>query len=77
MGALTSPTLGAITGAGLLGARGAKAGYDWIGRQADLSRNASLARIISRNDPETIAQLATAMQRVSQRNKLGNLLAPP
>src|SRR5580693_588408 len=71
--ALTSPSVGALVGGGLLAARGAKAGYDWIGRQADLSRNASVAQIISRNDPETIAKLATAMQRVSKRNKLGNL----
>lgn len=72
-----SPTIGAIAGSGLLGARAVKTGYDWIGHQRDLARNASLAQLISRNDPETIAKLATAMQRVGSRNKLSNLLAPP
>ena len=78
MGALTTnPTIGALTGMGLLGLRSAKTGYDYIGRQMDLSRNASLAHLISRNDPETISQLASAMSRIEKRNKLRNLIAPP
>ncbi len=76
-GALTSPSIGALVGGGMLGARGVKAGYDWIGRQMDLSRNASLAQLISRNDPQTIATLTAALNRSNRRNKLNNLLAPP
>ena len=76
-GALTSPTLGAITGGSLLALRGAKSGYDWIGRQSDLARNARMSDIMTRNDPQTIAKLTAAMDRVSRRNKLSNLLAPP
>lgn len=76
-GALTNPTLGAMTGMGLLGIRGAKSGYDWLARRGEISRNNSLADILTRNDPETLAMLSTAAQRVRQRNKLGHLLAPP
>lgn len=76
-GALTNPTLGAIAGGSLLAARGAKSGYDWLARRGEVSRNNSIADLLTRNDPETIAMLSTAAQRVRQRNKLGHLLAPP
>lgn len=77
-GALSSnPTLGAIAGGSLLAARGAKSGYDWLARRGEVSRNQSIADLITRNDPEAIRALSIAAQRVSQRNKLGNLLAPP
>lgn len=76
-GALTNPTLGAMTGGALLAARGAKSGYDWLARRGEISRNNSLADILTRNDPETLAMLSTAAQRVRQRNKFSHLLAPP
>jgi hypothetical protein len=77
IGALTNPTLGTLAGGTLLAARGAKSGYDWLGRQGDISRNKSIAGILSRNDPETIARLMEARERISRRNKLQNLIAPP
>lgn len=77
-GALShSPELGVIAGAGLLAARGAKSGYDWLARRGEVSRNNSLADLLTRNDPESRALLSAAAQRVRQRNKLSNLLAPP
>lgn len=77
-GALSgNPTLGAIAGGTLLGARSAKAGYDWLARRGDVRRNNAIADIITRNDPETRALLSVAAQRVGQRNKLQNLIAPP
>ncbi len=72
-----SPTLGAMAAGGLLGARGAKSMYDWMARRGEISRNTSIADILSRNDPETLALLSVAAQRVGQRNKLHNLIAPP
>ncbi len=77
MGALTNPTVGALVGGGMIGARAAKAGFDWIGQKGDIARNTSLAQIISRNDPETISKLTAAMDRLNRRNKLHNLIAPP
>lgn len=76
-GLTSSPTIGGLVGTGLMGIRGAKSGYDWLARRGEISRNTSLADILTRNDPETIAMLATAAQRLHQRNKLGHLLAPP
>lgn len=77
-GALTTnPTLGAIAGGSLLAVRGAKSGYDWLARRGEISRNNSLANILTRNDPETLAILSTAAQRLRQRNKFDHLLAPP
>lgn len=77
-GALSSsPTLGAIAGGGLLAARGAKSGYDWLARRGEVNRNNSIADLLTRNDPQTMALLSIAAQRVGQRNKLQNLLAPP
>lgn len=77
-GALSgNPTLGAIAGGSLLAARGAKSGYDWLARRGEVNRNNSLADLLTRNDPEALQALSVAAQRVSQRNKLRNLLAPP
>lgn len=77
-GALSgNPTLGAIAGGSLLAARGAKSGYDWIARRGEVSRNNSIADLLTRNDPEALAALTTAAQRIQRRNKLGHLLAPP
>lgn len=76
-GATGSPTVGGIVGTSLLGVRGAKSMYDWLARRGEVSRNTSIADILSRNDPETLSMLSTAAQRVSQRNKLSNLIAPP
>lgn len=77
-GALSgNPTLGAIAGGSLLAARGAKSGYDWLARRSEVNRNNSLADLLTRNDPEALQALSVAAQRVSQRNKLGHLLAPP
>ncbi len=76
-GAVTNPTLGAITGGSLLAARGAKSGYDWLARQGEIARNAHMGNLVTRNDPEAIRRLTAAMDRVNRRNKLGNLLAPP
>lgn len=77
-GALSgNPTLGAIAGGSLAAARGAKSGYDWLARRGEISRNNSIADLITRNDPQTMALLSIAAQRVGQRNKLSNLLAPP
>jgi hypothetical protein len=76
-GMLTNSTIGTAVGASLLGARGVKAGYDFVRNRADLSRNASIGNIVTRNDPENIASLVRAMDRVNHRNKLHNLLAPP
>lgn len=77
-GALShSPELGVLAGGGLLGARAAKSGYDWLARRGEVSHNTSLADLITRNDPETIALLSAAADRAHRRNKLGNLLAPP
>lgn len=77
-GALSgNATLGAIAGGSLLAARGAKSGYDWLARRGEVNRNNSLADLITRNDPETLQALSVAAQRVGQRNKLRNLLAPP
>lgn len=77
-GALSgNPTLGAIAGGSLLAARGAKSGYDWLARRGEVSRNNSIADLLTRNDPEALAALSVAAQRIGRRNKLSNLLAPP
>lgn len=77
-GALTSnPTLGAIIGGSMIGARGAKSGYDWMARRGEVNRNNALAELLSTNTPETRAMLSVAAQRISQRNKLKNLVVPP
>lgn len=73
----SSPTVGGIVGGSVLAARGAKSGYDWLARRNEIKMNNALADIMTRNDPETRALLSVAAQRVSQRNKLGHLLAPP
>lgn len=76
-GLTSSPTVGGLVGTGLMGIRGAKSGYDWLARRGEILRNNSLADILTRNDPETLAMLSTAAQRIRQRNKFGHLLAPP
>ncbi len=76
-GLSSSPSLGVGVGATVLGARGAKSAYDWLARRGEVNRNNALADIMTRNDPETRALLSVAAQRIGQRNKLGNLLAPP
>ncbi len=79
-GAMINPTVGAMVGGGMLGLSGVKSTVQYVGHRMDLARNASLAQLISRNDPQTIDQLAAAMTRIQSRNrsnKLGNLLAPP
>lgn len=76
-GALTSPTVGALVGGTMLGARGAKSMYDWMARNAEIKRNASIADIITSNNPEIRSMLLSAAQKAGQRNKLQNLIAPP
>lgn len=73
----SSPTVGGVVGASVLGARGAKSAYDWMARRGEVNRNNALAEIMTRNDPETRALLSIAAQRVGQRNKLNNLMVPP
>lgn len=72
-----SPQIGAAVGAGVLGLSGLKSGAQYLGRRADISRNASFADLVTRNDPETIAQLVAAIDRANRRNKFSHLLAPP
>lgn len=77
LGLSGSPTLGAMAGGAMLGARGAKNVFDRAARRNDVSRNTEIADLLTRNDPETRALLSVAAQRVRQRNKLQNLVAPP
>lgn len=76
-GLTSSPTIGGMVGLSMLGARGAKSGYDWLAQRGEVKRNASIADILTSNTPETRALLSIAAQRIRQRNKLDNLLAPP
>ena len=76
----SSPTLGVAAGAGLLGARGLKAGYQWAGRRSDISRNAALARIISSEGPqrdEALREIMSVLNRRGSGTKFPDLLAPP
>lgn len=77
-GALTqSPTIGAAVGGSMLGLNALKSGVQYLGRRADISRNSAFADLVTRNDPETIAQLVSAIDRANRSNKLGHLIAPP
>lgn len=76
-GLSSSPTVGGLVGTGVLGARAMKSGYDWMARRNFVNTNNSLADLLTRNDPETLRALSVAAQRIGQRNKLRNLLAPP
>lgn len=79
-GLTQNPTVGALVGGGLAAMRGARSGYQWLGRQADISRNASFADLVTSMGPDknvAMARIAAAADRADRRNKLSNLLSPP
>lgn len=79
-GLTQNPTVGALVGGGLAAMRGARSGYQWLGRQSDISRNASFADLVTSMGPDkniAMARIAAAADRADRRNKLSNLLSPP